>query len=180
MDILNLIIIYARYLEMLSITGFGMKDCLSLPSLGWKNFNSQRIEEDEAIYSYTDKYLRHFVRQSIKGGKVGAFNQSYESSISDIIFNTIKSELGIDGNNYKIIEKYSSYLKTFRSKYENDNDSQFDDYRLHKQKARDKYVYEKLGELPISIKLKQLSREDLLMAFDASSLYPVNGRRCSS
>ena len=33
--------------------------------------------------------MRHFVRQSIKGGKVGAFNQYFESTISDKIFKTI-------------------------------------------------------------------------------------------
>ena len=75
MDVLSLAFIYARYsMNMEQITGFGMKNCLSLPSLGWKYYNTSRSEEDEAIYSYTDKYMRHFVRQSIKGGKVGAFN----------------------------------------------------------------------------------------------------------
>ena len=43
MDILTLAIIYARYsMNMQTITGFGMKDCLSLPSLGWKYFNLKR------------------------------------------------------------------------------------------------------------------------------------------
>ena len=37
--------------------------------------------------------MRHFVRQSIKGGKVGAFNQYFESTISDKIFKTIMEEL---------------------------------------------------------------------------------------
>ena len=35
---------------MEEITGSGMKDCLSAPGLGWKNFNSLRTEEDEPIY----------------------------------------------------------------------------------------------------------------------------------
>ena len=68
---------------MEKITGFGMKDCLSLPGLGWKYFNSLRTEEDEPIYAYNDKYLRWFVRQSIKGGQVCAFNQPYKSKICD-------------------------------------------------------------------------------------------------
>ena len=43
MDILSLAFICARYsMNMSSITGFGMKDCLSLPSLGWKHFMSSR------------------------------------------------------------------------------------------------------------------------------------------
>ena len=62
--------------------------------------------------------MRHFVRQSIKCGKVGAFNQIYESEVSDKIFNIIKSELATDGNRYEIIEKYTNFLKAYRTKYE--------------------------------------------------------------
>ena len=47
---------------MEEITGFSMKDCLSLPGLGWKYFNSLRTEEHEPIYTYDDKYMRWFVR----------------------------------------------------------------------------------------------------------------------
>ena len=56
-----------------------MKDCLSLPGLGWKGFNSLRTGEDEPMYTYNHKYVRGFVRQSIKGGRVCAFNQNYKS-----------------------------------------------------------------------------------------------------
>ena len=41
---------FARYTKaMQEITEFGMKDCLSLPGLGWKNFKSLRTDEDEPI-----------------------------------------------------------------------------------------------------------------------------------
>ena len=60
---------------MEEITGFSMKDSLSAPRFGWRYFNSLRSEEDEPIYTYNDKYMRHFVRQYIKGGRVCAFNQ---------------------------------------------------------------------------------------------------------
>ena len=63
---------YAKAMD--EITGFGMKDCLSLPGLGWKYFNSLRTEEDEPIYTCNDKYKRQFVRQNIKGGRVCSFN----------------------------------------------------------------------------------------------------------
>ena len=76
-DVLCTAFSYARYCKAMQITGFGMKDCLSLPGLGWKYLNSLRTEEDEPIYTYNDKYMRHFVRQSIKGGRVCAFNQYY-------------------------------------------------------------------------------------------------------
>ena len=76
------------------------------------------------------------------------------------------------GNKYAIVEKYITYLKTYRSRYESEYDSQFEDYRQRNQKARDKYVNEKLFELRISMKLKQLNRDDLLKVFDATSIYP--------
>ena len=77
---------YARYCKaMEDITGFSMKDCWSLPGLGWKYFNSLRTEEDEPTYTYNDKCKRWFVRQSIKGGRVCAFNQYYKSKVCEDI-----------------------------------------------------------------------------------------------
>ena len=40
------------------ITGCSMKDCLSLPRLGWKYFISLKREEDEPIFTYNDKNMR--------------------------------------------------------------------------------------------------------------------------
>ena len=60
---------------MEDINRVSAKNCLSLPGLGWKYFNSLRTEEDETIFTYNDKYMRWFVRQSIKRGRVCAYNQ---------------------------------------------------------------------------------------------------------
>ena len=60
---------YDRYRKAKEeFTGFGMKDCLSLPGLGLKYFNSFRTEDGEPIYSYNDKYMRWFFRHILKGG----------------------------------------------------------------------------------------------------------------
>ena len=114
--------------------------------------------------------MRHFVRQSIKGGKVGAFNQYFESKISDKIFKTISEKLDIQGTKYEIIEKYAEYIKDIKLQYEKEYDSQFDDYRKINVKTKEKYINKKLSQLPISIKLKEFNRDDLLMAFDATSI----------
>ena len=89
---------YAQYCgAMQEITGFSMKDCLSLPGLGWKFFNSLRIEENEPVYTYNDKYMRWFVRQSTKGGRVCAFNQYYKSKKCDDILEIISKEINVRG-----------------------------------------------------------------------------------
>ena len=59
---------------MQEITGFGMKVCVSLPGLDWKNNNSLREEDDETIYTYNEKPLRWFSSKSILVGRVAAYN----------------------------------------------------------------------------------------------------------
>ena len=109
-DVLCTAFSYARYIKaMEEITGFLMKDCLSLPGLGWKYFNSLRTEEDEPIYTYNDKYMRWFVRQSKKGGRVCAFNQYFNSNQYNDIKSILSKDLGVEGNIYDNIEEYLRY-----------------------------------------------------------------------
>ena len=98
---------YARYCKAIEeITGFSVKDSLSAPGLGCKYFNNLRTEEDEPIYTYNDKYLRHFARQSTKGGSVCAFNQYFVSKICGDVLKIISRELKDEANVYHIIEDY--------------------------------------------------------------------------
>ena len=99
--------IYARYCKsMEEITGFSMKDCLSAPELGWKFFNSMRDENDELIYTYNDKYMRWFVRQSIKGGRVCSFSQYHRSKNCDEVLKILSEDLNGEGNAFDFIEAY--------------------------------------------------------------------------
>ena len=90
MHVLSTSYCYARCSKaMQEITGFSMKDCLSLPGLGFKYFNSLRTDQDQIIYTYNDEYMGWFVREAAYGGRVCAFNQYYKSKISDDILNII-------------------------------------------------------------------------------------------
>ena len=98
-DVLSTAFSYARYSKrMEELTGFGMKNRLTLPSLANKFLNSLREENEEPIYTYNDEFMRHFVRQSIKGGRCSALNQYYKSNISQEVFNIISKELNVNGN----------------------------------------------------------------------------------
>ena len=117
-DVLCTAYSYARFIKaMEEITGFSMKDCLYLPGLGWKYFNSLRTEEDEPIYTYNDKYMRWFVRQSIKEGRVCAFNQNYKSKHFEDIKKIISKELAVNGNIYEIFEEHLRYKKKHYEKF---------------------------------------------------------------
>ena len=65
-----------------------------------------RDENDEPIDTYNDKHMRWFVRQSIKGGRVCAFNQYFKSKICDEVLKFISEELNVEGNEYDKIEAY--------------------------------------------------------------------------
>ena len=157
---------------MQEITGFSMKDCLSLPGLGFKDFNSLRTDRDEPIYTYNDKYMRHFVRQAAYGGRVCAFNQYYKSNICDDILKIISKELNVEGNTYEKIEAYMNYKNEHLKFFEKEYESQFDDYRDENVEEKEKYINEKLSQLPVHQLLKQLSLNDLLWSYDVNSLYP--------
>ena len=173
-DVLCTAYCYARNIKaMEEILGFSMKDCLSLPELSWKYFISLRTEEDEPIYTYNDKYMRWFVRQSIKGGRVCAFNQYYKSNHYYDIKRFLAKDLGItNGNIYDIIEEYLRYKKKFYDIYKKEYEDQFNDYRNEDVDEKEKYINEKLGNLRIHKLLKQIELVHLLWDFDAFSLYP--------
>ena len=156
---------------MEELTGFSKKDCLSLPGLGWKYFNSLRTDDDEAIYTYNDKYIRHFVGQSIKGGRVCASNQYYKSKICVAVVKIISEGIKVEGKVYDIIGymKYKNkHLKNVKEEYE----SKFDHYRDIGEKEMEKCINKKLGDLPVHQLLQRLSLSDLLWDFDAVSFYP--------
>ena len=90
--------------------GFGMKNSLTLPSLANKCFISLRDENDEPIYTYTDPFMRNFVRQSIKGVRCNAFIQHYNSENSDEVFKIISKELDINDNKSEFLEKFFKLL----------------------------------------------------------------------
>ena len=157
---------------MEDITGFSIKDCLSLPGLGWNYFNSLRTEKDEPMYTYKDNYMRYFMRQSIKGGQVCAFNQNCKSKTCDDILRIISEDSNVKGNIFDIIEAYSNYkkkhFKIIEKKYEN----HFNDYREEDVEKEENFINEKLSKTPIHQLLKQIKLDEKLWDFDAVNLYP--------
>ena len=172
-DVLSTTFCYARYtMGMEELANFGMKNSLTLPSLTNEHFNNLRDEYDEPIYTYTDPFMRNFVRKAIKGGRCNAFNQHYKSEISDEVFNIISKELNVDGNIYDILEKYFKFLNKYEKHCAKEFDLKYNDYRDIDQKEKEKYVNKKLNMLPIHKELSKLDSNKAQMDFDATSFYP--------
>ena len=183
-DVLSTAFCYARYtMGMEELTEFGMKNSLTLPSLANKYFNSLRDENDEPIYTYTDPFIRNYVRKAIKGGRCNAFNQYYKSGISDEVFNIISKELNVDnvgGNVCDILEKYFEFSNKYEKQYGKEFHSRYDDYRDINPKEKEKYVNKKLNMLPIRKELSKLDSNKTQMNYDATSLYPSAMYDCES
>ena len=173
-DVMSTAFSYARYAKsMEELTRFGMKNSLTLPSLANKYFNSLRDENDEPIYTYDDEFMRHFVRQSLKGGRCSALNQYYKSKISDEVFNIISKEIDFNGNVCEILEKYFEYINKHRKVIQGEYDSQFNDYRDNDEEGRNEHIKKEINKLPRHKTLQRLNLNvDVMMDYDATSLYP--------
>ena len=129
-DVLSTAFCHARYSKgMEQLTGFGMKNSLTLPSLAKKCFNSLGDEKDEAIDTYYDEYMRYFIRTTLKGGRRTAYNQHYKSKWADEVFNIISTELDIKANVCELVDEYCEYTNKHRKIKEDEYDSKFGDYR---------------------------------------------------
>ena len=171
-DVLCLAFIYARHsMEMQKMSGFGIKDCLTEANLGWKCFGTYYKDRD--FYTFNDKYVRSFIRKSIKGSRCGAFNRYFESNQCEEKLNTIKKHLKIDDNEISnIIDKYLKYINTKRDEFKTEFENNEKDYRKINEKELEKFLGKKLGELNISKELQKINKVDLLVSYDFNSLYP--------
>ena len=98
---------------------------------------------------------------------------SFESNISDKVFNFISKELDINGNVCEILERYFEYTNKHRKITENEYDSQFNDYRDNGEEERTKHINKELNKLPIHKKLQKLDvNNNVTMDCRGNSLYP--------
>ena len=149
-----------------------MEDCLSLPGLRWEDSISLRTDEYEAIYTYNDKYMRWFIRQSIKGDRVRGFNQYYESKICDSVLKMLSEEIDVKGFIFDNTEAYLYYKNKHLESFEKENESKFNEYRIIDVDEMQNYINSQKSDLPVHQLLKQIKLIDLLREFDAVSSYP--------
>ena len=117
--------------------------------------------------------MRHFVIQSIKGGRCGSYNQYYKSTDSDEVFNNISKELNVIGKVCEIIDKDFEYTNKSRKTLENEYDWQFNGYGDINQEERSIYINNKLSKSIIHKELQKLNLNvDVMMDYDGNSLYP--------
>ena len=64
-------------MEMQKKSGFPIIDCLTEAGLGWKCFGT--YNKDREFYTFNDKYVRDFIRRSIKGGRCEDLKRYFES-----------------------------------------------------------------------------------------------------
>ena len=98
---------------MQKLSGFGFKDCLTEPSLGWICFGTHKKDQD--FYTFHDKYVRNFITKSNKGRKITGLKSYSERLQREAILN-IERHLRI--NNIEVSNIVDEYLreKNLRSK----------------------------------------------------------------
>ena len=84
----------------------------------------------------------------------------------------ISEELNVKRNIHDIIEVYLNYKNKHFESFEKEYESQFIDYRDEDVEEKEKYINEKLGQLPLHQLIKQIKLDELLWDYDAVSLCP--------
>ena len=141
----------------------------NIASLGWKCFGT--YNKGREFYTFNDKYVRDFIRRSIKG-RCGAFNRYIESKQFDEIMLTIKKHLKMNDNELSnIVDEFLKYINSKRGEFQLEFENGEKDYRKMKKES-DKFLERKLGELEISKELQKINKDDLLVSYDFYSLYP--------
>ena len=90
------------------------------------------------------------------------------------MFNIISKDIKVNDNDNicEIINKYFEYTNEQRKIIEDECDSQFKNYRDNDEEERTEHINKELNKLPIHKKLQKLNVNDVMMDFDATSLYP--------
>ena len=109
-------------MEMQNMSVFGLIDCLTEASVGWKCFGTYIKDRD--FYTFSDKYVSVFIRRSIKGDRCGSFNRYFESKHFDQIFLTVKNHLKTNDNEISnVVDEHLNFIITKRDEikleYEN-------------------------------------------------------------
>ncbi|ESP04658.1 hypothetical protein LOTGIDRAFT_170629 [Lottia gigantea] len=73
-------------------------------------------ENVEKVYSHTHPFIRYFIKQSIKGGRVSANRKSFETNKMDEICNILKEYNASDTDN--IIDLFKEYSASTKDKTE--------------------------------------------------------------
>ena len=84
--------------------------------------------------------MRWFLRQSIKGGRVCAFNLYFKSKRCDDILKFKSEELKVKGDFYDIIEAYQNYKNKHFKVFEKEYEDHFNDYR--DENLEEKKIYQ--------------------------------------
>ena len=58
-------------MEMQNTSGFGIKNCFTEASLGWKCFGTYNKHRE--IYKFNEKYVGQFIRKSVTGWESSCF-----------------------------------------------------------------------------------------------------------
>ena len=117
LDVLCLAFIYARNsLEKQIVSEFGIKACLTEASLGWKCFGTSNKDSD--FCTFDDKYIRDFIRKTIKAGRIAPLHRYFESNQCDKTLNTIEIHLRINGNEIsKKVDENLNYIIIKRDEF---------------------------------------------------------------
>ena len=87
------------------------------------------------------------------------------------MFNFSSTELNVNGNVCEILDEHFEYIHKHRKVLEDKVDSHLEAFRNNNIEEKIKYINDKIGNLSIHTKLREINLDDFMTDFDATSQY---------
>jgi hypothetical protein len=85
LDVISLACVITKFNKIMTdLVGQNMQSCISSPQLtlkGWMSHIKGKEQDETVVHTHTDKYARHFIRKTVKGGRVFATIKNFESPL---------------------------------------------------------------------------------------------------
>jgi hypothetical protein len=190
LDVISLACCITKYNDMMmNLVGQNMQSCISSPQLTLKGWFTS-LGPEYKIYSHRNKYIRNFIRRTIKGGRVVAAINSFTSPLVPKIMEILRRYVE-DGKDLEsmilLMECYKRELLNPTVDIVKSETRVLEDLKQKNPKLMDivkwcdknkdhpvfqKDIPKKFFQLREELRGLTANSKDFMMAFDATSLYP--------
>ena len=111
------------------ITSVSYKNSLTESSLGWACLGKYLKEDSKTFFTPKNRYVRNFIRKTVRVGRVICLNRLFASSSFDKSVNMLEKYYGSNLELSDFFEKYFDYIEKFEEFYNVKVEYRFSDYR---------------------------------------------------
>ena len=154
------------------IIGVSYKNSLMEAALGGSCLVRSLKEDNRILYTPENKYVRDFIKKTVHGSRVLAFNKKIVSKLFKDVVNVLEKCYGEDLEVSVLFDKYFEHINTIENYYKEKDEARFTEYRQINTRKVEEHIERKIARIPISKQIALIDKSDLFVSSDYNSLHP--------